>query len=77
MISNIIQAVFFIKIEPNMNEQENKPQRIYELINPETKPTFFSCTQNNFFVTKKELFKEKGKWRIGQQTKIRVFNCSR
>ena len=33
MISSIIQALFKIKIQPNMSEQENKRQRIYDLLN--------------------------------------------
>ena len=37
MISSIIQA-FFIKIQPSMSEQEKKQQRIYDLLNVETKP---------------------------------------
>ena len=41
MISSIIQAIFFIMIRPNMNEQEKKLQIIYDLLNAETKPKFF------------------------------------
>ena len=40
MISSIIQALFKIKIWPNMSEQENKRQRIYYLLNAKTKPKF-------------------------------------
>ena len=29
---------FFIKIQPNMSEQEKKRQKIYDLLNAETKP---------------------------------------
>ena len=36
MISFIIPA-FFFKIQPNMSEQEKKHQRIYDLLNAETK----------------------------------------
>ena len=36
MLSSIIQALF-IKIQPNMSEQEKKRQRIYDLLNAETK----------------------------------------
>ena len=32
MIGFIIQALFFIKIQPNMNEQEKKWWRIYDLL---------------------------------------------
>ena len=39
MIRSIIQALFFfIKIQPNMSDQEKKWQRIYDLLNAETKP---------------------------------------
>ena len=37
MISSIIQAPFEIEIQPNMSEQEKKRQRIYDLLNAETK----------------------------------------
>ena len=41
MISSIIQAFFFfIKIQPNISEQEKKQQIIYDLLNAETKPKF-------------------------------------
>ena len=36
MISSIIAALF-IKIQPNMSKQEKKWQRIYDLLNAETK----------------------------------------
>ena len=32
---------FFIKIQPNMREQEKNRQRIYDLLNAETKPKNF------------------------------------
>ena len=41
MISSIIQTLFFIKIQPNMIEQEKKWQRIYDFLNAETKPKNF------------------------------------
>ena len=48
MISSIIQALFFfffffflIKIQPNMSEQENKQQRIYDFLNAQTEPKIF------------------------------------
>ena len=45
MISSIIQALFKkIKIQPDMSEQEKKRQRIYDLLNAETKPKFFLST---------------------------------
>ena len=40
MISSIIQALFRIKIQPNMSEREQKRQRIYDLLNAETKLKF-------------------------------------
>ena len=33
MITSIIQALFLIKVQPNMSEQEKKWQRIYDLLN--------------------------------------------
>ena len=39
MMSSIIQAFFFfIKIQPNMSEQEKKREVIYDLFNAKTKP---------------------------------------
>ena len=60
MLSSIIQALFSIKIEPNMSEQEKKWQRIYDLLNAETKPKFLCLpyTKQRKFFTGKELFKE-------------------
>ena len=41
MISSIIQALFKIKIQHNMGEQEKKKrQRIYDLLHPQTKSKF-------------------------------------
>ena len=40
MISSIIQALF-IKMQPNMSEEEKKQQRIYDLLNTETKSKSF------------------------------------
>ena len=63
MISSIIRALFKIKIQSNMSEQEKKSQRIYDLLNAKTKPKFlclpYTKQRKNFF-TEKELFKEKG-----------------
>ena len=45
-----------------MSEQEKKRQRIYDLLNAETKPKFLCLTytkQRNFF-TLKEIFEAKG-----------------
>ena len=41
MTSSIIQVFLKIKIQPNMSEQEKKRQRIYDLLNAETKPKYF------------------------------------
>ena len=70
---------FFIKIQPNMSEQEKKQQRIYDLLNAETKPKFLyqSYTKQRKIFSEKELFKEKGEWRSEQKMKRRLFNCSR
>ena len=58
-----------------MNEQEMKRQRIYDLLNAETKPKFLYllCIKQR----KNELFKEKGEWGIEQKTKRKLFNCLR
>ena len=58
--------MFKIKIQPTISKQEKKRQRIYDLLNAETKPKF-PCLQNKeknlffffFFFTAKEFFKEK------------------
>ena len=55
-----------------MSEQEKKQQRIYDLLNTETKPKFFfvyHIQSKEKIFTGKELFKEKPKLRIGQKTK--------
>ena len=43
MIISIIPAHFKIKIQPNMNKQEKKRLRIYDLFNVETKPKKISA----------------------------------
>ena len=50
----LLFQLFFIKIQPNMSEQEKKQQRIYDLLNAETKPKNF---QNNwsFFMASSRL----------------------
>ena len=66
---SIIQALFKMKIQPLMSEQEKEWQRIYDVLNAETKPKFLCLTdlkQSCFSFTEKELFKEKRKWRIDQ-----------
>ena len=76
MIRSIIQH-FFKKNSANMSEQEKKWQRIYYLLNAETKPKFICIMhkkrkKNN----EKEMFKEYGEWWIEQKTKRNVFNSS-
>ena len=36
----LFKQFFSIKIQPNMSEQEKKRQRVYDLLNAETKPKF-------------------------------------
>ena len=45
-----------------MSEQKQKRQRIYDLLNAETKPDFLCLpyTKQRKFFTEKALFKEKG-----------------
>ena len=54
-----------------MSEQEKKRQRIYDLLNTETKTNFLVyCIQSKKKKkknTEKELFKEKRTWRIKQK----------
>ena len=72
MITSIIHALFFIKIQPNMSEQEKKQ---HDLLNVETKPKFLCLpyTKQRTFFTEKELLKEKGKKRIEQKNKMKAF----
>ena len=59
MISSFIQALF-IKIQPNMSDQEKKQLRTYNLLNAEINPKFLSIYKaNKKFLTEKVLFKEK------------------
>ena len=62
-----------------MSEQEKKWQRIYDLLNAESKPKFLSLpyTRQGKNFTEKELFKEKLEERIKQKLKRMLFNCSR
>ena len=64
MISSIIQALFKIIIQPDINEQERT--------NKESMISLTLKTSQSFFVSgilKKVLFKDKGEWRIKQKTK--------
>ena len=80
MISSTIQALFKIKIQPNMSEQEKKTTKnVWFAWRKKTKPKFLylPCTkQRTFFFTEKELFKGKGggglnkKWKEGFLTAL-------
>ena len=59
-----------------MCDQEKKRQRIYDLLNAETKPKFLSplkTKQRKISFTEKENFKAKGAWRIKQNMKRMFF----
>ena len=60
-----------------MSEQEDKWQRIYDLINAENKTKFFRLPhtkqRKQFYREKKSLFKEKGESWIEQKMKTRSF----
>ena len=62
-----------------MSEQKKKRQRIYDLLNAETKLSFFvyrlqSKEEKNY---RKRASLGKGEWRFERETKRRLFNCSR
>ena len=66
MISSIIQApFFFIKIQPNMKEQEKKWQRIYDLLNTKTKSKFLCL----LYTKQRKIFYRKGKVGMEDWTK--------
>ena len=73
MISSIIQALFKIKIPPNMSEQEKKRQRIYDLLNAESNPKFLCLPYTNqrkgFFSQKKRLLRKMGSGGLNQKRK--------
>ncbi len=54
-----------------MSEQEKKRQRIYDLLNAETKPKFLCLlnTKQRKIFYRKELFKKKAEQRIEQKQK--------
>ena len=66
----------FLKIQPNMLEQEKKRPRIYDLLNDETKPKFlcqpYRKQRKNFY---RKTFKKKVKWRIEQKKKKKKKKC--
>ena len=55
MISSIIQALFKIKLLSNLSGEEKKCQRIYDLLNAETKPMIFLST---IYKAKKSSYKK-------------------
>ena len=54
-----------------MSDQEKERQKIYDLLHAETKPKFLCLpyTKKRKKFTEKEIFKERGKWRIEQKEK--------
>ena len=62
-----------------MSEKEKNRQRIYDLLHAETKPKLLCLlyTKQRKTFTEKEIFKEKGLWRIEQKRKEGFFNCYR
>ena len=62
-----------------MREQVKKRRTFYDFLNSETKPKFFLSTlykgknHRNFFLKKKDLFKEKWEWRIEQKMNRMLF----
>ena len=78
MISSI-RALSFIKIQPNMSEQEKKRQRIYDLLNAETKSKFLCLlyTKQKKKIIDKRALKGKGEVQNWTKTKRTLFNCSR
>ena len=59
------------QILPNMSDQEKKRQRIYDLLNAETKPNFLCLPykKQKKFLIEKELFEEKGWEGLDQKKK--------
>ena len=62
MISSNIQALFKIKIQPNMLDEVKKRQRIYDLLNPETKlkVIFWTYTKQRKKLQKKSFLRKRG-----------------
>ena len=60
-----------------MSEQEKKHQRIYDLLNAESKPKFLCLpyTKQRKIFTEKELFKENWEWKIEQKRKERFLTA--
>ena len=61
-----------------MSKQENKRQRIYDLLNAGTKSKFICLlyTKQRNFITAEELFTEKGSGAMNKKRKKAFFNCS-
>ena len=81
MISSILkQFKKKDKIQLNRSEQDNKPQRIYDLLNAETKTKFlclpYTKQRRTIFFYRKRDFKDKGEWMIEPKMKRRLFYCS-
>ena len=53
-----------------MSEQEKKQQRIYDLLNAKN---YIMYTKQRKKFSEKELFKEKGEWRIEQKNEKKAF----
>ena len=79
MINSIIQGLFLIKIQSSMSEQEKKRQRIYDLLNIETKTKFLLSTvykAKKKFLQKKSFSRKMGsgglnkKWKEGFLTAL-------
>ena len=70
MISSIIQTLFKL-IQPKMNDQEKKRQRIYDMLDTETQPKVSLSTvyKAKKIFYRKRAFKKNGKWRIEQKLK--------
>ena len=63
MISSTIQALFKIKIQPNMSEQEKKRLRMYDLLDVKNQakiPLSTMYKAKNFFLQKKSFLRERG-----------------
>ena len=76
MISSIIQALFKIKIQSSMSEQEKKQQRIYDLLKNKLNSFCLHYTkQRKIFFTVKELFLENGEWKFEQKMKRMLLTC--
>ena len=73
MIISIIQATFKIKIQLNMSEKKKKKgQRIYELLDAETKSKFICLSntkQRNMFLQEKSFL---GKGGVVDWTKYKI-----